>query len=181
VKQRQRHSPADRLLAWDRALTLLLNRTVNWKAVRTFFTMISKMGNGRFWYLLMLTLPCFHGTYGLRASLHMGFTALAVLMTYRFVKGAAQRPRPGVVHESIWQATAALDEYSFPSGHTMHAVAFTFIAVAWFPGLLIPLSVLTFLIALSRVILGLHYPTDVILGAVFGMVISVVSLCLSGF
>lgn len=181
MKQRLRQTATDRLLAWDRAVTVLLNRSLNWRVIRTFFTMISKLGNGRFWYSLMLILPCVHGFYGIRASLHMGLTALVVLSTYRFVKGAAQRPRPGAVHEAIWQATAALDEYSFPSGHTMHAVAFTFIATAWFPGLLIPLTVFTLLVALSRIILGLHYPTDVILGAIFGMLISLMSLKMTGF
>jgi len=153
-----------------------MNRCLRWRAVCSFFTIISKLGNGRFWYALMLLLPAIHGWYGLTASFHMGTTALFTLFIYKSVKGITQRPRPGAVHEAIQQGTAALDEYSFPSGHTMHAVMFTLVAVEWFPALAIPLGGFTSLVAASRVVLGLHYPTDVVLGAIFGGFIAFLSL-----
>ena len=128
----------------------------------------------------MVILPLLHGHYGIKAALHMGLTALITLLVYKSVKGVTQRPRPGAVYEAIMQGTVALDEYSFPSGHTMHAVAFSVIAVSWFPALLPLLPGFTVLIAISRVVLGLHYPTDVVLGALFGMLISQLSLLIVG-
>ena len=63
---------------------------------------------------------------------------------------------------------APLDEFSFPSGHTLHAVSFTLIALAYFP-MLAPLLVpFTLLVALSRIVLGLHYPSDVLAATVIG-------------
>lgn len=169
------------LMRWDQAITRQLNRTIRLSAVHWFFGLISRLGNGRFWYVLMLALAVLHGVYGITAALHMGLTGLVTLVVYRAVKGAAQRPRPDAVHETIQLGCAALDEYSFPSGHTMHAVAFTIVATAWFPALLPLLWVFTMLTGIGRVTLGLHYPTDVVLGAVFGAMLGYCSVLLAGF
>lgn len=180
MKSSRRQTAINLMVYWDRQITFLMNRTLRWRTVSPFFRVISNLGNGKFWYSLMLILPLFHGQYGLKASLHMGLTAFVTLLVYKTVKGVAQRPRPSAVYEAIMQGTAALDEYSFPSGHTMHAVSFSMIAVAWFPPLLPLLLGFTLLVAISRVVLGLHYPTDVALGALFGIMISQLSLLLVG-
>ena len=64
---------------------------------------------------------------------------------------------------------APLDRYSFPSGHTLHAVTFTWLAVERFPTLAWILIPLASLIAASRVVLGLHYPSDVLAGGAIGI------------
>ena len=71
-----------------------------------------------------------------------------------------------------------LDRYSFPSGHTLHAVSFTTIALAHFPELAIVLVPFALLVAVSRVVLGLHYPTDVAAGAVLGATLATIGLAL---
>jgi undecaprenyl-diphosphatase len=76
-------------------------------------------------------------------------------------------------------AMPPLDRYSFPSGHTLHAVSFTWQAVAHFPQLAWILIPLALLIALSRVVLGLHYPTDVIAGAAVGALLAAGGLALA--
>jgi undecaprenyl-diphosphatase len=86
------------------------------------------------------------------------------------------RERPYITHCAIRCVSAPLDRYSFPSGHTLHAVSFTLIFASYFPEWTGALSALTLLIALSRVVLGLHYPTDVAAGAMLGGAIATVSL-----
>src|SRR5207253_1283157 len=78
------------------------------------------------------------------------------------------RERPFITHTAIDPAAAPLDRYSFPSGHTLHAVSFAWQASAHFPELAWVLLPLAALIAGSRVVLGLHYPTDVVAGAAIG-------------
>ena len=82
------------------------------------------------------------------------------------------RQRPYILHGGITLGTAPLDTYSFPSGHTLHAVAFTMVALAYCPQLAWLLIPLTGLVAASRVILGLHYPSDVFAGAVIGALLA---------
>jgi undecaprenyl-diphosphatase len=95
---------------------------------------------------------------------------------YRLLKRWTRRPRPFRAHREIVAHIAPLDEFSFPSGHTLHAVAFTIIALAWFP-LLAPLLVtFALLVAASRVVLGLHYPSDVLAATVIGCALGAASL-----
>ena len=89
------------------------------------------------------------------------------------------RPRPFQKHAAIARGARALDEFSFPSGHTLHAVAFTILAVAAFPALGWILVRFAVLVALSRVVLGLHYPSDVLAGAAVGATLAGLALVLS--
>ena len=63
----------------------------------------------------------------------------------------------------------SLDEYSFPSGHAMHAVAYSVLLGVYYPEFTPLLWGFTALVALSRVVLGLHYPSDVVIGAAIGL------------
>jgi undecaprenyl-diphosphatase len=154
---------------WDYGLCRNLNRWIDRRAVHLFFKSISRLGDGVLWYSFMLFLPVFLGGYGLGVSLLMLAVASLGVYQYRYIKHRSMRPRPFVAHRKIRQGARTLDEFSFPSGHTMHAVAFAAIltqAIPWLGILLIPFALLT---GLSRVVLGLHYPSDVFMGAVLGL------------
>jgi len=69
---------------------------------------------------------------------------------------------------------------SFPSGHTLHAVAFTVLATHYFPELLVLLGPFAILVALSRVVLGLHYPSDVAAGGTIGLALALAGLAIAG-
>ena len=112
--------------------------------------------------------------------LHMILAGLICTAVYKWLKARTLRPRPYQLHSSIRHFIAPLDRFSFPSGHTLHAVAFSLIAAGYYPGLGAALAVFSMLIAASRVVLGLHYPSDVIAGAVIGAVIALASQALAG-
>ena len=145
-----------------------LNRGVAYPTVKYFFKTASRLGDGVIWYVLMVALPLIYGARGLQVSLVMLATGAAGLVVYKLLKRTFVRERPFIRHTGISLAQAPLDRYSFPSGHTLHAVAFAWQAIAAFPELSWVLVPLASLIAASRVVLGLHYPTDVLAGAAIG-------------
>ncbi|MCL6555911.1 MAG: phosphatase PAP2 family protein [Burkholderiales bacterium] len=171
------HPLLTRLNACDVRLCLRLNRLAHRPVVRRFFRVISRLGDGVFWYALMLALLAFVPG-ALPGVLHMIGVGLAGLVVYRLLKQRTLRPRPCDLEPAILRGTDPLDEFSFPSGHTLHAVAFTVVALAHFPWLSPLLVPFTLLVALSRVLLGLHYPTDVVAGAALGWGLATLSFLL---
>jgi undecaprenyl-diphosphatase len=136
--------------------------------VAPLFRLISRLGDGVFWYALMVVLPVLYGWYGAKAAAVMVIVGGINLLLYRKVKSTFARERPYVSLPPINLAAAPLDRYSFPSGHTLHAVGFSVVVTAFFPGLWWVLYPFACLIALSRPLLGLHYPSDVLVAAVIG-------------
>ena len=86
------------------------------------------------------------------------------------------RERPYISLAGIVPGTPPLDRYSFPSGHTLHAVSFSMVIVYSFPELAVLVVPFALLVAASRVVLGLHYPSDVLAGAALGVFLAVASI-----
>ncbi|PKL96244.1 MAG: PAP2 family protein [Gammaproteobacteria bacterium HGW-Gammaproteobacteria-8] len=146
----------------------MVNRSMRAPAYVRLFAAVSRLGDGVLWYVLMGILALGMGEAGRIAAAQMALAGLVGVTLYKLLKRRLVRERPFVVSPDILAGTAPLDRYSFPSGHTLHAVMFTLIAIAWFPllgAILIPFTVL---VALSRIVLGLHYPTDVLVGGLIG-------------
>lgn len=143
-----------------------------------YFAVVSRLGDGLVWYGLMAAMVLLDGMQGLRASLHLAATGLIALTLYKLLKQWTRRPRPFASDAHIRAWVAPLDEYSFPSGHTLHAVAFTVVALAHYPVLAWLLIPFTVSVALSRVVLGLHYPSDVLAATGIGTALAAVSLWL---
>ena len=72
-----------------------------------------------------------------------------------------------------------LDRYSFPSGHPLHAVSFSILLVSYYPGLAWLVIPFVVLVALSRLVLGLHYISDVLAGGLIGALLATASLHLA--
>lgn len=163
---------------WDAELCAFCNRRSRNFTVRNLFRVVSRLGDGVFWYALMVMLLLQYQDAALPAVLHMIAVGLVGTACYKFIKGKTLRPRPFNVYPAIVCAGKTLDQFSFPSGHTMHAVAFSIVALSHFPGLFWLVVPFAALVALSRPILGLHYPSDVLAGAVLGAAIAATSLTL---
>ncbi|MEW6589493.1 MAG: phosphatase PAP2 family protein [Pseudomonadota bacterium] len=138
----------------------------------------SRLGDGVFWYALMGSLVAWHGLAALPAVLHMIAAGLAGTLLYKWLKGATERPRPYQVCPTICCLTAPLDRFSFPSGHTLHAVVFSLVVTAYYPALGWLVWPFTALVAASRLVLGLHYMSDVAVGALLGASVAMLALAI---
>jgi undecaprenyl-diphosphatase len=167
-----RLAPLRRALDMDLHLCVRCNRLADIAALRRFFARISRLGDGVFWYTLILLLPMLYGTDAIAVSIQMAATGVIGLIIYKLLKGHTLRERPYQVTPAIRLGTAPLDHFSFPSGHTLHAISFSTVAVTHYPELAWVLAPFTVLVMASRVVLGLHYPSDVAAGALIGWAIA---------
>jgi undecaprenyl-diphosphatase len=161
-----------RLQHWDERVCVTINRSARQRPVLLLLQAVSWLGNGVFWYALMLALLVASPAEAALPVLHMAFAGAVCACCYKMVKHTTVRVRPYEVNPLVLARAAVLDRFSFPSGHTLHAVGFSLVACSYYPGLEIVLWPFTLLTAVSRVALGLHYPSDVVAGGALGALIA---------
>ncbi len=166
----------DYLDRFEIGLCLRVNQLGRTERVRKPFVMVSKLGDWGFWAIIAGVVFALQGPAAGPALLHVGLTALVGVAVYKLLKRCLVRERPFVNNGTIRCGTAPLDKYSFPSGHTLHAASFTVMYAQIEPMLLIVCVPFAVLVALSRVILGLHYPSDVLVGGALGGLIASLSI-----
>lgn len=149
----------------------LVNRSSEIAVIRGIFSIVSRLGDGVLWYALIAMLPVLYGLQGLWMAAHTLLTGLVCLLVYKYLKTSLVRERPYISFSAIRCAAPALDRYSFPSGHTMHAVCFSLLLAGYMPHGASIVWTFTALVGISRVVLGLHYPSDVAAGALLGLAI----------
>lgn len=157
------------------ALCQSINRSLRFRPVQGYFQVVSRLGDGWLWYLVILAMPLIRPHDGLAIALLMVATGLTCTVSYKLLKRWLIRERPFISFPSINCGTPPLDRYSFPSGHTLHAVCFNTVLAMTAPELAWLLLPFTLSVAASRVVLGLHYPSDVAAGALIGCVLGLLS------
>jgi undecaprenyl-diphosphatase len=160
----------EQLSAWDYAVILRCNR-INQRQIGRFFALVSRLGDGWLWFAVILSLPFCHGTSAIGISLLMLVCGAVASLLYKLIKHSTHRVRPCHEKFDLILTVAPLDRFSFPSGHTLHAMCFTWITCTAFPfwsWILVPFTVF---VGLSRMVLGLHYFSDVVVGACIGLTV----------
>jgi undecaprenyl-diphosphatase len=101
----------------------------------------------------------------------LGCSAAAVLsgiLLFWALKKVCHRKRPCQIAAHCWASVRPPDPFSFPSGHTITAFATAFSTGFFYPALFAPLLVAAIAIGISRVVLGMHFVSDVLIGAALG-------------
>lgn len=91
------------------------------------------------------------------------------VLIFKALKRLSQRPRPCQLEPHCWSKVLPPDRFSFPSGHTMTAFSIALVVSYFYPSLEGALFFLAISIAVSRIVLGMHFLSDVLAGMVLGV------------
>jgi undecaprenyl-diphosphatase len=155
-----------RILSVDQAL-ILASRRIRARDLRTLDLLlraVSRAGDGYLWLALLAVALA----TGYTKAAWAGLLAAAVgIVASLSLKHTCRRGRPA--DGNHWGRFVAPEKYSFPSGHTTTAVALAVVTVKHWPAIAPALWVCAFCIAVSRILLGFHYLSDVVAGAGLGL------------
>lgn len=150
----------------------LMRRVNRWRAplwIRLWMVCATRGGDGWLWYAMCVAVVLFGGAdrwAAVGAALLAGTVGVGLFI---WLKRATGRRRPYTVEPHCWSTLLPPDQFSFPSGHTITAFAFATPLMAYYPDAAWGLGFCAFSIALSRILLGMHFLTDVLAGALIGM------------
>lgn len=157
----------------DRTLFLrwsLDSSSYRWRRIWTLLT----HAGGATATVLAAVLPFFIGGEIAKVGAQALFTLAASHIVVQLVKRTVGRPRPSRVTTSIAHVVEP-DRFSFPSGHAAAAMSVAFIYAMAFPSIAVPLVLLAGAVGMSRVVLGVHYPGDVVVGQLIAVVTGLIT------
>ena len=152
----------------DRNLMRRLNgwRPPRW--VRVWMLLASRAGDGWLWYALGILLLLFGGADRFIAVGSATVSAAISIGLFLRLKRITGRKRPCAIAPHCWATLLPPDQFSFPSGHSMTAFAVTVPVSAFYPSLELGLQFCALSIAVSRIMLGMHFLSDVVVGSALG-------------
>ena len=148
-----------------------MRRVHRWPAprwIRMWMLASTRAGDGWLWAVLGIALLLLGGEKSLPAVSAATSAGILSIVLFLLLKRVFNRRRPCELEAHCWATLAPPDEYSFPSGHTMVAFAVLVPLSRFYPELLWTLLFCALSIAASRIVLGMHFLTDVIAGAALG-------------
>lgn len=138
---------------------------------------ITSLGDiGLVWILSAVVMICFKKTRKCGIIVLMSLLG-SIILNNLILKNLFQRTRPYEVIEGLTSLIGKQSDYSFPSGHTGSSIAASVVMLKCLPKKLsVPALILGVLISLSRLYIGVHFPTDVLVGAIMGGISAFISV-----
>ncbi|MDR4887626.1 phosphatase PAP2 family protein [Fredinandcohnia sp. QZ13] len=156
-----------------------VNQHYDIKWLHFFFSRITFLGGATFTIITCLALALLT-TNQLRITAIASALSLAIShLPVHVIKKLYPRKRPYLIVEESKFPLKALTDHSFPSGHTTAIFSVIIPFILYMPYLSILLLPIGICVGLSRIFLGLHYPSDVMAGVILGTTSGVLSLSLA--
>jgi undecaprenyl-diphosphatase len=149
----------------------LMRRVHRWRPPRWFrrwMILATRGGDGWLWYGLSALVLVFGGAARYKAVMAAWIACGGGALLFLLLKQLAGRKRPHALEPHCWATLLPPDQFSFPSGHTITAFAFTVAVGSFYPHLMGALLFCALSVATSRIVLGMHFLSDVVVGAMIG-------------
>lgn len=159
----------------------LMRRVHQWSApqwVRLWMICATRGGDGWLWYLLAVVVALFGGPERYLAIGSAALAAGAGIAFFLWAKRITGRRRPCHIQPHCWSTLLPPDQFSFPSGHTITAFAILTPLLVLYPDFTLEFTFVALSIAASRIILGMHFLSDVLVGAAAGTLLGYAALAL---
>lgn len=159
----------------DHKVMRKLNKWAAPRWVRLWAIAATRAGDGWLWYAIGLLVILFGGDL---RWISVGAAASAAgvgVATFVSIKRVSGRKRPCEIEPHCWATLLPPDQFSFPSGHTITAFAVAVTFGMFYPAALPALLFCALSIALSRIVLGMHFLSDVLAGAALGTILAISS------
>lgn len=153
---------------------LLMKRVNRWPAptwIRLWMICATRGGDGWLWYAMALAVALFGGEQRFHAIAAAGLATAIGIAVFLSLKRLTGRRRPCATEPHCWATLLPPDQFSFPSGHTITAFAVVTSLTGFYPALSFGLYFCGLSIAVSRVLLGMHFASDVVVGAILGAIL----------
>ena len=138
------------------------------KWVRLWMVCATRGGDGWLWGLLALALLLVGGMEALPALAAAAAATMSGIAVFVWLKRKIRRRRPCAIHPHAWARLLPPDKFSFPSGHTITAFAVSLPIGLYYPPLMVLLLFCATSVAVSRILLGMHFLSDVVAGSALG-------------
>ena len=154
----------------DGGILLWIQNALRCGILDSFFSCYTRLGDAGLMWIILSALMLFHPKTRKAGFLGLAAMLLGLVCTNLILKPLIHRTRPWLVVEGLTFLVKERDPHSFPSGHTCSAFA---AACAWWfclPKRRMGVTglVLAALMGFSRLYVGVHFPTDVLAGAMVG-------------
>lgn len=150
----------------DVALYYLFNRKLNSNLLSCFMKFITHFGDTTPVVLFCLFSIFYQSTLGTNIGWLSTGTLILSQILVQILKHSVHRTRPYVVLDTTFVVAPPKCVYSFPSGHTNAAFCVALILCHTFPIVSPLFLIIATLVGISRIYLGIHYPTDVLIGGI---------------